>query len=42
MKNFNILGVHGKIQLLVGGGRGGRETDSRETDLEGGLDSFQI
>ena len=45
MKNFNILRVHWKIQLLGrGGGRGG----SQKTNIEGGLpkkgalDSLQI
>ena len=30
MKNFNILGVHWRIQLLGGGG-------SRKTNIDGGL-----
>ena len=34
MKNFNILSVHWKIQIL-GGGEGGEF--SQKTDIEGGI-----
>ena len=33
MKNFNILGIHWKIRLLVGGGAGGGGL--RKNNLEG-------
>ena len=33
MKNFNILGIHWKIRLLVGGGREGGGL--RKNNLEG-------
>ena len=34
IKDFNILGVQWKIQLLEGRGGGG---DSQKTDIEGGI-----
>ena len=34
MKNFNVLGVHWKIQLL---GKGGGEGSSQKTDIDRGI-----
>ena len=44
MKNFNILGVHRKMQILGGGGGGHKKPKYREGGLpkKGGLDSLQI
>ena len=45
MKNFNILGVHRKMQILGGGGGGDHKKPIyREGGLpkKGGLDSLQI
>ena len=40
MKNFNILGVHGKIQVL--GGIHAKPTYKGGLPKKGGLDSSQI
>ena len=45
MKNFDILGVHWKIQLLVGGGGGVHKKPIYRGDCwqgGGGLDSLTI
>ena len=43
MKNFNILGIHWKTQLLGGGGGVHKKLIQRGDCIEkGGLDSLQI